>query len=430
MRILIHDYGGYPFTLDLSRELARRGHQVWHVHFQDMQQLKAGCMAETKNEGTLTILGLSLGEPFDKYSLVRRRSQDLRYAKLAAGQIAAFRPEVVLSGNTPLEVQKCLHIAARKVGARFYFWVQDFYSIAVWNLLAKRLPVAGRLVGYYYTHLERRLLRGSEGVVLISSDFLATAKAWGLDPGRCHVIENWAPLQRSSPRPTPEEWKAAHGLTGKRLLLYSGTLGMKHNPSLLVELARAVRDQPDVVVAVVSAGPGADWLKSAAATENLGNLQVLPFQPIEKLPDMLAAAEVLLGILDQAAGAFSVPSKVLTYLAAGKPTLLSIPRENLAARTISRIGAGIVSPAGCAEEWVDGALTLLRDRRLRERCSQAAARYAREAFDVGRIASQFEGVFSAKAGTVDLSLRQPVNFNRSTELLAQGEPRLLRDHAG
>ena len=92
MKILIHDYAGYPFPLGLSRELARRGHQVWHVHLQDIQRLKAGCMAETQNECTLSILGLSLGEPFEKYTLLRRRNQDLRYAKLASSQIAAFRP--------------------------------------------------------------------------------------------------------------------------------------------------------------------------------------------------------------------------------------------------------------------------------------------------------------------------------------------------
>ena len=401
MRILIHDYAGYPFPLDLSRELAQRGHQVWHVHFQDLQHHKAGCMAETSNEGTLTILGLTLGEAFDKHSLFRRRSQDLRYARLAAGQIAAFRPDVVLSGNAPLEVQKRLRTAAGKAGARFYFWVQDFYSLAVRRLLSKRLPVVGHLVGHYYTHLERGLLRGSEGVVLITADFLPTVKSWGLDPARCHVIENWAPVQRNSYRPAPEQWKAANGFTGKRLLLYSGTLGKKHNPSLLLELARAVRDQPDVVVAVVSAGPGTEWLKSAAAAEGLGNLQVLPFQPIEQLPHMLAAAEVLVGILNQTASAFSVPSKVLTYLAAGKPTLLSIPLENLAARTISRIGAGLVVPPDCPEEWVNGALTLLRDRDLRERCSLAATRYAQEVFDVGRIASQFERVFAMTASTAD-----------------------------
>ncbi|MDP8989711.1 MAG: glycosyltransferase family 4 protein [Acidobacteriota bacterium] len=404
MRILIHDYAGYPFPLDLSRELAQRGHQVWHVHFQDIQQIKAGCMSESKNEGSLTILGLTLGETFDKHSLFKRRSQDLRYARLAASQIAAFRPEVVLSGNTPLEVQKCLRVAAHKAGAQFYFWVQDFYSLAVREFLPKRLPVAGHLVGYYYTHLERKLLRGSAGIVLITPDFLDTAIAWGIDPTRCHVIENWAPVARNAPPPAPEEWKAAHGFTGKRLLLYSGTLGKKHNPSLLVELARAVLDQPDIIVAVVSTGPGAEWLKSAAAVGNLENLRVLPFQPIEKLPDMLAAAEVLLGLLDQAAGAFSVPSKVLTYLAAGKPTLLSMPTENLATRTISRIGAGLVSPPDRPEEWVNAALTLLRDSDLRERCSLAATRYAQEAFNIGRITTQFEYVFSGKGSSTNSGL--------------------------
>ena len=32
MRIIVHDYVGHPFQVQLSRELARRGHEVLHLY--------------------------------------------------------------------------------------------------------------------------------------------------------------------------------------------------------------------------------------------------------------------------------------------------------------------------------------------------------------------------------------------------------------
>ena len=63
---------------------------------------------------------------------------------------------------------------------------------------------------------------------------------------------------------------------------------------------------------------------------------LLPFQPYEVLPEVLASADVLLAILEPEAGVFSVPSKVLSYHCAGRPILAAIPAENLAARIIER----------------------------------------------------------------------------------------------
>ena len=33
MKIFVHDYAGHPFQVDLSRELAVRGHEVNHAYF-------------------------------------------------------------------------------------------------------------------------------------------------------------------------------------------------------------------------------------------------------------------------------------------------------------------------------------------------------------------------------------------------------------
>ena len=50
-------------------------------------------------------------------------------------------------------------------------------------------------------------------------------------------------------------------------------------------------------------------------------------------------------MIEADAGKFAVPSKVPSYMCAGRPILLAAPKENLAARTVARANAGIVVEA-------------------------------------------------------------------------------------
>ena len=82
------------------------------------------------------------------------------------------------------------------------------------------------------------------------------------------------------------------------VFLYSGTLGFKHNPGLLLALAKAFAEDRDVEVVVNSQGAPADWLRTQAAAAGLRNLRVNPFQPYEAMSDVLASADVLVMLVD------------------------------------------------------------------------------------------------------------------------------------
>ena len=69
---------------------------------------------------------------------------------------------------------------------------------------------------------------------------------------------------------------------------------------------------------------------------------LLPLQPIERLREVLATADVAVSVIEPDAGAFSVPSKVQSYLCAGRAVLLAAPAGNLAARVVRAQAAGVV----------------------------------------------------------------------------------------
>jgi glycosyltransferase involved in cell wall biosynthesis len=255
--------------------------------------------------------------------------------------------------------------------------------------------VFGALAGRYYSALERRILRHSDAIVVITEDFRPILRRWGISMARVTAIENWAPIDDLPIRPQANAWSSAHGLDKKRVLLYSGTLGMKHNPALLLRLAERFRGDEGIRVVVITEGPGAEWLRGHVAAARLDNLLLLPYQPFEVLPDVLGAAEVLLAVLEPDAGVYSVPSKVLTYLCAGRPLLLAVPDENLAARIVARVGAGVVVSPTEPASFVDEAVGLLADEARRVESGQRARAYAEATFDLVRITDRFEGVLKS-----------------------------------
>src|SRR5262249_9939511 len=127
-------------------------------------------------------------------------------------------------------------------------------------------------------------------------------------------------------------------------------------------------------------------------------LMLLPLQPMEVFPDMLGSADVLVALLENDAGPFSVPSKVLTYLCAGRPVLLSAPSDNLSSRVVQGAGAGMCVPAGDKEAFVAAAARLRNEHRMRTDMGASARAYAEGTFDIAAITDRFEKMLARVSG--------------------------------
>ncbi|MFD0892151.1 glycosyltransferase family 4 protein [Luteolibacter ambystomatis] len=396
MRILIHDYAGHAFQTALSRELARRGHEVAHLFASDLQTPRGDLKVRDHDPAGLAFHEIPMDPDYPryKYSFLRRRSMEIGYGRRAADFIRAWKPDAVLSGNTPTETQEEITRAAIESGARFYYWLQDFYSLAVDKLLRKKIPVVGHAVGAWYRFLEGRQFRRSSQVVAITGDFGPILQhEFGVAAERVAVVPNWAIIEEMPVHPKDNNWARRHGLHDKFVYLYSGTIGMKHNPGLLLELARRFSNDPNVRVVIVSEGIGAEWLRKEAG-DSLKNLLLLPYQPFAELPQVLASGDVLISILEPDAGIFSVPSKTLSYLCAGRPLLLAVPRENLAARITREEGAGVTVEPGDLDGFISAAANLLTDTARREETGRNARAYAEKTFSIGPTADKFEHILA------------------------------------
>jgi glycosyltransferase involved in cell wall biosynthesis len=388
VRVVVHDYFGHAFPAQLARALARRGHEVLHLHCSSFVTGKGRLTRTDDDPPGLEFAAVDLGQAFAKYDVLRRVAHERKTARELAERVRDFRAQGVLSIG-PLIVQRELLRASHGLGAGFVFWQQDVMSVAARRVMGRRSSLVGAVAELAVARLERGLLRASDEVVVISEDFLPQLRRWGIAAADASVIENWAPLDELPQMPRETAWAEEHGLTGHAVLLYSGTLGFKHDPSLLLELARWAGRHGAVLV-VVSEGPGADWLAEHGRDEPA--LRLLPYQPHERLPEMLASADVLVALLEPEAGAFSVPSKVLSYLCAARPLLVSVPADNLAVRVVERSGGGVVVRPGDTAALLGAAERLLADKELRAELGRRGRAYAETAFDIDAITRRIEEI--------------------------------------
>lgn len=415
MRILVNDYAGHPFQLQLSRELAKLGHTVLHTYFAAYQTPK-GNMDDDGMVG-LSIMPIQIEGGFSQFSVLSRRRADAAYGRAVSTEMQRFEPDVVLSANTPLDAQRVMLKTAHRLYAKFIFWLQDLLSSAVTFVLRrKKLPFAVA-VGFIYAQLERRLLQKSDAVICIAPEFRKQLEDWGVARNKTFVIENWAPLEEIPVCDKATDFRRENNLSDKFCFMYSGTLGMKHKPEVLLALARHFSADPHIVLVVIAQGAGSTWLKKEVDLAGLTNCRLLPFQPYERHAEILASADVLITLLDEACGTFAVPSKLLAYMCAGRPQLVAAPALNLASQIIERSCAGLAVTSSVSEVVTAAQSLASSKEQLRIYAANARA-YAEATFRIDAICDRFLTVlsFASSEGRLVTTAHPPSRIKTPTPI--------------
>lgn len=403
MRILIHDFGAYAFSVQLSRELASRGHLVRYVYLDETGSVRGEVGVQATDPPTFSSIGIADDDPKRRSSFIRRLFHDGRYAFKLSQETRAFAPDLVLSADCPLLSQAALQRTTQATGGRFVFWLQDLFGEALDAVVSRKSKVLAKILSAPFKKLERLILRQSDEVIGIAPAFIDYVIELGIDPDTTHLLPNWAPFSAQSNDLQP--WKQNDLLPNGPRLLYSGTLGLKHDPQVLATIASGLNEHPGAHIVVVTEGEGRRWLEIAKTEESLDRLFLLDFQDAAEIPSMLDSADALIAILNADASVFSVPSKVLTYMTSGKPILAVIPEENYSSQLVINAEAGIVVPPTKHLEASHAAQLLLRDEFSRQRLGQNGLAFAAKHFDIGTIGDRVELI----CGLVDVRTDQREN---------------------
>jgi glycosyltransferase involved in cell wall biosynthesis len=255
-----------------------------------------------------------------------------------AGALKAARPDVILTMTDPPIVAAAALTASRLRRVPFVYVCQDIFPEVGVVLGRLRNPALVRSLGA----LNRSLRRRAAGVVAIGRDMEQRLLALGSPPERTTVIPNWADggLVRSLDGPSP--LRKDEGWEDRFVVMHSGNVGLSQSLETLVDAAALLRDQEDIVIAIVGDGSAKAGLERRARERKLSNVAFLPYQPKASLSQSLGAADIHYVGLKRGLAGFIVPSKVYGIMAAGKPYVAAVEPGSEPAFVVEEHGCGFV----------------------------------------------------------------------------------------
>ncbi|MER7764717.1 glycosyltransferase family 4 protein [Streptomyces sp. NPDC097619] len=194
----------------------------------------------------------------------------------------------------------------------------------------KAAAFAGRAEAYA---LKRATLVG-----VIHETFVDRVVAMGVPEAKIRLVPNWSHV----PGPSQPRGKTRHHLgwaPGQTVVLHSGNMGLKQGLEVLVNAAQLDRN-----VRFVLMGDGSQRAALADLAADVPNLDIIPPAADGQFPDILAAADVLAVTQHAAVLDMSVPSKLTSYFAAGRPVVASVAAGGGTAQEVERSGAGVLVP--------------------------------------------------------------------------------------
>jgi colanic acid biosynthesis glycosyl transferase WcaI len=386
-----------PLYRDLCEGLAARGHAVSVIAA--VPHYPTGRVAPgwrgggaRRAEGGVDVVRVRVPS-LDRSRLSGRLLQFVVFQIRAALAAASLEVDVALVGNPALEVFLPFLTLATLKRVPTVFSVHDVYPDVGIRLGIFRHPVVRAVVG----GLERYCVRRSAGVRILSPSFEAPIRRLG-GGDNVRLIYDWVGDDRFESPPRCNAFALEHKLADRFVVLYAGNIGLSQGLETVLTAAGRLAADPELLFVFVGDGAGREALERRAGRAGLGNVRFIPFQPVERVPEVLAAADVCLVPLRRGLGRGSLPSKTLSILAAGRPLLASVDDDSDVAELVRRSGAGLCLPPEDPDALAGALVALKQDAPGRRRMGAAGRRFAGEHHRPGTAVDAFERILLDAAG--------------------------------
>lgn len=410
MRILIYSYNYYPEPIgiaplmtELAEGLVKRGHEVRVVTAMPNypeRQIYEGY------RGKLYLNEYKNGVQIQRsYVWIRPQPNLLDRILLDASFVVSsflpalfgWRPDVILSTSPSLPV--C--IPTTLLG-----WLHDCPVVLnLQDILPEAAVHVGLLKNKFliqvFATLEKFAYRTATKISVIADGFVDNLRSKNVAADKIVQIPNWVDVNFIHPLPKENNpFRAAHNLDGKFVVLYSGNIALTQGLETVVKAAAALRDVPDIAFVIVGEAKGLQRLQQECQDIGADNVLLLPFQPREKLPEMLAAADVGLVVQKKNVISFNMPSKIQVLLASGRALVASVPDNGTAARAIRQSCGGVVVTPEDSQALAAAVLDLYQHPEKVKTLGYNSRQFAIEQYSFDQALNNYESLcYSVKAQT-------------------------------
>jgi glycosyltransferase involved in cell wall biosynthesis len=284
-----------------------------------------------------------------KAALLKRALAELLFTirMFAALLVKLRRGDVALTVPAPFMLPYAFAAAAKLKGARSVLIMHDLYPdvLIMAGLLKPHSLAASAMRG-----LNAWMFRALDAVVIIGRDTEKLLLRYGgMTSDKIHFIPNWATLARGVRAVDPDN-PYRRPLSARFVVGLSGNLGFTHDPVIVFEAARLLRDDEDIHFLLSGWGVGFDQLKAMQAEAKLPNVTLVDRVEDDQLEAFLSAADAWIIPYRRNVAGVSVPSRFYNLLAIGRPVILVSEPDAEAALTVTEHDVGWVVEPGRADE--------------------------------------------------------------------------------
>ena len=327
-----------------------------------------------------------------KRKTVDRLLENLSFG-IFAGLNLVFEPGkgILLVEAWPVFCSFLLALVGRIKKHRTFYFIQDLLPEQAEQV--GMLPKGGFL-SRFMLFVDRLACRMASGVFVLSpgmKDWVAQTREIPLS--KIEVVPIQIDLSRFPKDNSSHSWRKNHGYSEKDfLILFSGTLGFVSGLDILADVLPLIPPETNLRFVIVGEGPLKPFLSSLL--EKYPNLKLLPYQADSEFPKMLQSVDLTLLPMKGSCGIGSVPSKMYSYMAAGKPVLSNAPLCSENARIIRTMGCGELVAPDSPNELARALIKLSSDKPTLERMGKAGRNYIEENCTVEQIAKKLHAIFS------------------------------------
>jgi len=245
--------------------------------------------------------------------------------------------------------------------------------------------------------IETFLYRRADHIVSVTQSFSHHIASRGVDPERISVLTNGADLSQYLPLCRENGIRTELNLEGKFVASYIGTHGMAHGLDIVLRAADLLREEKHIVFLLVGSGAERKRLLDERDTMGLENVLMLPQQPKEQMPRILAASDACLVLLKKH-DLFKtvIPSKIFEAMAMERPVILGVEGESKG--IIERGNCGLCIEPENERQLAEAVLRLSRDPGAGIQMGLNGGRLVRESFNRDALATSYLEVIKTTAG--------------------------------
>ena len=385
-----------PFTTELCEHLVSQEHRVFvatafpHYPEWEIQEPYRGKLWLRENRNGVSVHRGYIyvpGKPSPKQRILYDTS--LSISAFLWG-LTVRDVDVILAITPPVQLGLVAWVLSKFKRATFVFLVKDLIVDVAIALGMLKNPRAIRLA----RSMEDFVYRKARAVLVICQGFANRLKARGVPGSKILVLSDWVDTEFIRPFERNNSFRQTQCFDEELfVVLHAGNMGAKQGLDNAIQVARQLNDQNDVLFLLVGDGSDKTRLVDMATRQDISNVRFLPLQPRDMLPQMLSAADVLL--LNQRADVVDmvIPSKLLTYMAAGRPIVAAAHPDSEAAKYIRRARCGLVVPPEEPGLLADAIRQVHANPGLAIRFGRSARAFAEEHFARDRVLQQYDEFF-------------------------------------